>query len=561
MLADVAADVFELVGRDLALLATKVRAGALLYDRVETGLPPAGGCGDRRRRPALPAGRSGARRRPRPTGAPGSPRSRPRWPTSWPGTRGGWRRPGPGRRRSAAGPSWPPPLAWSDRCPSRCAAPPAELRAHGELLRTARAAVDRLRRAYDDLRAERTAGPHGACVGRPGPVAVRRLRAEAGGGAAARACGAAPPAPGGARPGGGARARDGAAVGVAAHGWGGTGRGGGAVGTPVGAAGRTELAAQLPMLAAARAAAVRAPCRARGHAHRGRCGVVAALTTDEQRPAPSRAGRPWGPPTGCRCRPRGANERAPGRDIARPAGSDRRRAGRHGCSAPAWWAAAALGAPGQRDPGTGRRCRALLVFRPAAFGCQGRAAIAVGDVTVPTTSRSWCPGSGRRSATLASLTRTALRVDRGATSRPDRDHGHRRVAGLRLAGASRVALDDAAEDGAELLADDLLAVRAARRLAPHLTVVGALATAARTAGLALREHPDRDRRRGAASAALARTSSHARRPRRPGRPRLRRAPAAATRSATWTGSAPTRRTSRSVRPGSRPRTSARTWRC
>ena len=38
MLADVAADVFELVGRDLALLATKVRTGALLYDRVETGL-------------------------------------------------------------------------------------------------------------------------------------------------------------------------------------------------------------------------------------------------------------------------------------------------------------------------------------------------------------------------------------------------------------------------------------------------------------------------------------------------------------------------------------------
>jgi hypothetical protein len=38
VLADVAADVFELVGRDLALLAAKVRAGALLYDRVETVL-------------------------------------------------------------------------------------------------------------------------------------------------------------------------------------------------------------------------------------------------------------------------------------------------------------------------------------------------------------------------------------------------------------------------------------------------------------------------------------------------------------------------------------------
>jgi hypothetical protein len=41
VLADVAADVFELVGRDLALLATKVGAGAQLYDRVETGLSAA----------------------------------------------------------------------------------------------------------------------------------------------------------------------------------------------------------------------------------------------------------------------------------------------------------------------------------------------------------------------------------------------------------------------------------------------------------------------------------------------------------------------------------------
>jgi hypothetical protein len=35
-LADVAADVFELVGRDLALLAAKTRAGVQLYDRVES---------------------------------------------------------------------------------------------------------------------------------------------------------------------------------------------------------------------------------------------------------------------------------------------------------------------------------------------------------------------------------------------------------------------------------------------------------------------------------------------------------------------------------------------
>ena len=41
VLADVAADVLELVGRDLALLAGKVRAGALRYDRVETGLAAA----------------------------------------------------------------------------------------------------------------------------------------------------------------------------------------------------------------------------------------------------------------------------------------------------------------------------------------------------------------------------------------------------------------------------------------------------------------------------------------------------------------------------------------
>ena len=41
LLTDVAADLLELVGRDLALLATRVRAGALLYERMETGLAAA----------------------------------------------------------------------------------------------------------------------------------------------------------------------------------------------------------------------------------------------------------------------------------------------------------------------------------------------------------------------------------------------------------------------------------------------------------------------------------------------------------------------------------------
>ena len=46
--------------------------------------------------------------------------------------------------------------------------------------------------------------------------------------------------------------------------------------------------------------------------------------------------------------------------------------------------------------------------------------------------------------------------------------------------------DDAAEDGADLLADDLLAVQAARELVPHLTVV-AHSYGSTTAGLALRD--------------------------------------------------------------------------
>ncbi len=37
-LADVAADVLDPVARDLELLATKVRSGAVLYDRVEQRL-------------------------------------------------------------------------------------------------------------------------------------------------------------------------------------------------------------------------------------------------------------------------------------------------------------------------------------------------------------------------------------------------------------------------------------------------------------------------------------------------------------------------------------------
>ena len=38
VLADVAADALELVGQDLELLSTKVRAGAAVYERVERAL-------------------------------------------------------------------------------------------------------------------------------------------------------------------------------------------------------------------------------------------------------------------------------------------------------------------------------------------------------------------------------------------------------------------------------------------------------------------------------------------------------------------------------------------
>ena len=138
--------------------------------------------------------------------------------------------------------------------------------------------------------------------------------------------------------------------------------------------------------------------------------------------------------------------------------------------------------------GAGTRVAQLLVFDPTAFGYEGRAAIAVGDVDTADNVAFLVPGLGSDVLdSTASLTGTALRVETEAhrvapteTTATVAWLGYDSPGGL-VGGIS----DDAAEDGADLLADDLLAVQAARQLAPHLTVVGAL----------LRQH---DRRAGAA---------------------------------------------------------------
>jgi hypothetical protein len=131
----------------------------------------------------------------------------------------------------------------------------------------------------------------------------------------------------------------------------------------------------------------------------------------------------------------------------------------------------------------------LLVFDPTAFGYQGRAAIAVGDVDTADNVAFLVPGLGSDVlGSTASLTRTALRVETEAHRvTPTETTATVAWVGYDAPGLAGAVTDDAAEDGAELLADDVLAVQASRQLAPHLTVV-AHSYGTTTAGLALRDN-------------------------------------------------------------------------
>jgi hypothetical protein len=363
----------------------------------------------------------------------------------------------------------------------------AGLRAHADVLRTARAEVDRLRTAYDERVAAHRRDLTALLSDGSWPAPVRRLQAadllaaqqselaslhrrhqDVLDRVAAHTC---------------ATARR---IGAAAESVGPVPSGG----QPV-ADRETGLATLLPLLAANRQAAgvgPGAPPRAGTAAELVRQ-WWAALTSDERDRAvatwPAELGALDGLPAAVRST---ANERRLDRDVDAlqrlPSLTPEQRRRLGNCLVVRQQLAAARAAGGD-----GSRVAQLLVFDPTAFDYEGRAAIAVGDVDAADNVAFLVPGLGSDVLdSTASLTGTALRVETEAhrvapteTTATVAWLGYDSPGGL-VGGLS----DGAAEHGAELLADDLLAVQAARPVAPHLTVV-AHSYGSTTAGLALRD--------------------------------------------------------------------------
>ena len=131
----------------------------------------------------------------------------------------------------------------------------------------------------------------------------------------------------------------------------------------------------------------------------------------------------------------------------------------------------------------------LLVFAPSAFGGEGRAAISVGDVDTADHVAFLVPGLGSTlRGSLPGLVGNAALIGR-ESRRVDSGAAVATVAwmGYDAPGLRNVAGDGAAEEGADLLAADVLAVQAAREVTPHLTVVGH-SYGSTTTGTALRDH-------------------------------------------------------------------------
>jgi pimeloyl-ACP methyl ester carboxylesterase len=130
----------------------------------------------------------------------------------------------------------------------------------------------------------------------------------------------------------------------------------------------------------------------------------------------------------------------------------------------------------------------LLVFDPRAYGYQGRAALAVGDVDTADHVAFLVPGLGSEvRSSMAALTGNALRVTLEARrAAPGTTTATVAWMGYDAPGLSSVVFDGAAEDGADLLSADVLAVQASREVVPHLTVIG-YSYGSTTAGTALRD--------------------------------------------------------------------------
>jgi hypothetical protein len=131
----------------------------------------------------------------------------------------------------------------------------------------------------------------------------------------------------------------------------------------------------------------------------------------------------------------------------------------------------------------------LLVFAPAAFGWEGRVAIVVGDVDTADNVAFLVPGlNSTVDSAMSTLTSNALRVTQDARRlSPYETTATVAWMGYDAPGFGNVAGDGAAADGATYLLDDVLAVQAVRVVQPHLTVVGH-SYGSTTTGLMLRDH-------------------------------------------------------------------------
>ena len=131
----------------------------------------------------------------------------------------------------------------------------------------------------------------------------------------------------------------------------------------------------------------------------------------------------------------------------------------------------------------------LLVYDPTAFGYEGRVAIVVGDVDSADNVAFLVPGlNSTVDSAMSSLTSNALRVTQEARRlSPYETTATVAWMGYDAPGLGDVAGDGAAADGATYLLDDVLAVEAARVVQPHLTVVGH-SYGSTTTGLMLRDH-------------------------------------------------------------------------
>ena len=254
-----------------------------------------------------------------------------------------------------------------------------------------------------------------------------------------------------------------------------------------------DLAALLPLLAAARrAAGVGSSPPPPGTPPDLVRLWWAALTSDEQQRAvrgwPIAVGALGGLPAAVRS---AANERRLERDIAmllaRSSLSDDEQRWLDSCLLVR---AQLARVRATRDPdGLGPTTAQLLVFDPKAYGSEGRVALAVGDVDTADNVAFLVPGMGSDGPRRAGRPdRQRPAGHRCCAARPRRAPRRPRWPGWATThpGWREATLGHAADDGADLLVADLLAVQAARDVAPHLTVIGH-SYGSTTAGTALRD--------------------------------------------------------------------------